>query len=136
MDPKLPSANAFAETGEAAVLHATDERLRCAICARRLGKTLTYLEETGDVPEPRQSWLLCEACGRAVREQMARSNVQSPMRLRVAIGVVSTERTPAARRARRGQLSDTGWIKLLFWAFILGLLAHLALIVIVAGMYR
>ena len=38
------------------------EVLRCAICERRVGDTLAYMDETGDVPEPRQSWLLCTAC--------------------------------------------------------------------------
>ncbi|HEX6123405.1 MAG TPA: hypothetical protein VFY89_09600, partial [Ktedonobacterales bacterium] len=127
------SSSIFTGTEREEVPRNTGERLRCSICARRLGKTLAYLEETGDVPEPRLSWLLCEACGMAVREQMARANLQSPLRLRVAVAMVSTERTPQARRAHFGQLSDSAWIKLLFWAFILGLLAHLIAIIIVAG---
>ncbi|MBF6592272.1 MAG: hypothetical protein IVW57_17305 [Ktedonobacterales bacterium] len=136
MDQKLPSANTVNDAWEAAVPRRADERPQCSICARRLGKTLAYLEETGDVPEPRQSWLLCEACSAAVHLQMERSQVRTPLRLRVAVALVSTERTPGARRARRGQLSDTAWIKLLFWAFILALLAHLAVIVLIAGIAR
>jgi hypothetical protein len=133
MEPRLPGSSAFAGTGEAEVPRNTGERLRCSICARHLGKTLIYLEETGDVPEPRQSWLLCETCNQAVHEQMARANIQTPLRLRVAVALVSTERTPEARRAHFGQLSDSAWFKLIFWAFLLGLLAHLAVIVFVAG---
>lgn len=133
MEPRLPDTSTFAGMGETKIPRHTGERLRCSICARRLGKTLNYLEETGDVPEPRQSWLLCEACSTAVHKQMAQTNLQSPLRLRVAVGMVSTERTPEARRAHFGQLSDSAWIKLLFWAFILGLLAHLIAIIIVAG---
>lgn len=121
-----------AGTREAAAPPNAGEPLRCSICARRLGKTISYLEETGDLPEPRQSWLLCEACNDAVHHQMAHSGVRKPLRLRFAVGLVATERTPAARRARRGQLSDTAWVKVLFWAFLLGLLAHLALIVFIA----
>ncbi len=134
MGRKLLGNNSVADAGQSEVRKRGHKRLRCSICARRLGDTLTYLEETGDVPEPRQSWLLCEACNSAVKEQMARAPVYSPMRLRVAIGIVSTERSPAARRARRGQLSDAGWIKLLFIAFIGGLIAHLIVIVIIAGL--
>lgn len=110
--------------------------LRCAICARRLGNAICYLEETGDVPPPRQSWMLCTTCNDAVKQQMALAPVRSPIRLRVAIGMVATERTPAARRARRGQLTDTSWYKLLFWAFLLAMLIHLALIVALAGIIK
>jgi hypothetical protein len=56
------------------------------------------------------------------------------------VGIVSTERTPLARRAHRrahrGELSDSAWIKLLFIAFIGGLIAHLIVIVIIAGLAR
>lgn len=94
---------------------------------------MTYLEETGDQEDERQSWMLCEACNDAVKRQMAQAPIRSPQRLRVAIALVSTERTPAARRMKRGQLSDAGWTKLLFWTFVLAMLAHLAVIVFVAG---
>jgi hypothetical protein len=108
--------------------------LRCAICARRLGQTLTYVEETGDVPEPRQSWLLCAACNAAVHEQMAQSPIRSPLRLRVAVGLVAAERTPEARRARYGQLSDQAWERFIFWSFVLAFLAHFAVMVAVAAL--
>lgn len=109
---------------------------RCSICQRRLGKTVHYLEETGDVPEPRQSWALCETCNAAVREQLATTALRSPVRLRVAIGLVASERTPAARRSHFGQMSDRHWERILFWSFLLAMLAHLVLIVIVAGIAR
>jgi hypothetical protein len=105
---------------------------RCAICQRRLGRSIHFLEETGDVPAPRQSWALCDSCNGAVREQMRLSPVRGSLRLRVAIGLVATERTPSARRARFGQLTDQRWESLLFWAFLLFMLAHLALIVFIA----
>lgn len=110
--------------------------MRCAICARRLGAAICYLEETGDVPPPRQSWMLCTACNDAVKEQMSLAPVHSPIRLRAAIGVVSTERTPAARRARRGQLTDKTWFKLFFWGALITMLVHLALIVALAGIIK
>lgn len=109
---------------------------RCAICQHRLGRSIHFLEETGDVPEPRQSWALCDTCNDAVREQMRLSPMRGSLRLRVAIGLVATERTPAARRARFGELSDQRWEKLLFWAFLLFMLGHLALIVIIAQIAR
>jgi hypothetical protein len=67
---------------------------------------------------------------------MRLSSLRGDLRLRVAIGLVATERTPAARRARFGQLSDQHWEALLFWAFLLFMLAHLAIIVFVAYIAR
>lgn len=136
MDHKLAARDASCRTGITSTRDGVNASMRCSICARHLGRTVAYLEETGEVPEPRQEWVLCEPCADAVRHQMEQAPVHSPLRLRVAVALVATERTPQARRARRGQLSDTQWINVLFWAFILGLLAHLALIVAVAGMTR
>jgi hypothetical protein len=109
------------------------EELRCAICERRLHATLVYLEETGgDIPEPHRSWLLCASCNEAVHEQLQRAPVRSPLRLRVAVGLVAAERTPTARRERFGQLSDLSWERLLFWSFIIAFMLHLAVMVFVA----
>lgn len=105
---------------------------RCAICQRRLGDSIHFLEETGAVPEPRQSWALCGSCNDAVREQMRRSPIRGDLRLRVAVGLVATERAPTARRTHFGELSDRRWEALLFWLFLLAMLGHLALIVLVA----
>ena len=113
--------------------HTKTERMRCAICERRLGKTLHYLEETGDVPTPRQSWALCDVCNTAVRRQITNSTVSGPLRLRVAVGLVASERTPTARKANYGQMSDRHWETILFWSFLLFMLAHLAFIVVVAS---
>ncbi len=88
------------------------------------------------MPEPRLSWVLCEECNAAVHEQMDLVPIRSPLRLRVAVGVVSTERTPEARRARLGQMSDTAWMKLFFWLFLITMLVHLGVIVAIAGIIK
>lgn len=72
----------------------------------------------------------------AVREQMSASPVRGDLRLRIAVGLVATERTPNARRARFGQLSDERWETLLFWSFLLFMLGHLAIVVVVAYFVR
>jgi hypothetical protein len=110
--------------------------LRCGICSRRLGSSVYFVEETGDVPEPRGSWALCRACNDAVHEQLEASPVRSPLRLRIAVGLVATDRTPAARRARFGELSDRSWMKLFFWLFLITMLIHLAVIVAIAGIIK
>jgi hypothetical protein len=108
------------------------EQLRCEICERRLGKSLFFVEETGDVPPPRRSWVLCEVCNEAVHAQMELAPVQSAVRLRVAVGLVATSRTPSARRARLGQLSDQTWTKVFLWLLPITMIIHLAIIVIIA----
>ena len=110
--------------------------LRCAICERKLGKSLHFVEETGDVPEPRGSWLLCDECDAAVHEQLARTPIQSPLRLRIAVGLAASERTPAARRAAFGQMSDRSWALLFLWLLPLTMIVHLAIIVWVAGLIK
>lgn len=121
------------ESVAAAMTHAP---AHCSICQKRLGRSIHFLDETGDVPEPKLSWALCDACNTAVREQMAQSPVRGALRLRVAVALVSTDRTPAARRARIGQLSDQHWESLLFWAFLLFMLGHLAVIVFIASIIK
>lgn len=112
------------------------EALRCSICTRRLGKWVFFVEETGDVPEPKQSWALCSACNEAVHGELERSTVQSPLRLRIAVGMVASERTPQARRANFGQMSDAAWIKLFGWLFFITMIVHLVVVVLVAGINR
>jgi hypothetical protein len=58
--------------------------------------------------------------------------IQSPVRLRVAVGLVSTIRTPAARRSRLGQLSDESWTKVFLWLLPITMIVHLAVIVVIA----
>ena len=112
------------------------QRMRCDICNHRLRGAISFVEETGDVPEPRQAWVLCGTCNRAVRDEVIRSGVQSPVRLRIAVGLVAAERTPEARRSRMGQLSDESWGKLFLWLFPITMIIHLAVIVAIAGWIR
>jgi len=135
MDQWTPTEATYPTSRDVSALQ-THAPTRCSICQRRLGRSIHFLDETGDVPEPRLSWELCDACNSAVREQMTQSPVRGAMRLRVAVALVATERTPEARRARIGQMSDQHWEAFLFWAFLLFMLGHLVLIVIVASIAK
>jgi hypothetical protein len=132
MDYSLSTGSEPAQVRPSGAGEQRADELRCAICERRLGSTLVFVEETNDVPEPRRSWLLCQACDAAVHEQLDRAPTRSPLRLRIAVGLVAAERTPTARRARFGQLADLTWERLLFWSFILAFAVHLAVMVFVA----
>jgi hypothetical protein len=62
--------------------------------------------------------------------------VQSPLRLRVAVGLVASERTPQARREHFGQMTDESWGRMFLWLLPIVMLIHLAIIVIIAGFAR
>jgi hypothetical protein len=112
------------------------EQLRCSICTRRLRGSIAYLDETGDVPEPRQSWALCPMCDSAVRAELARSPVQGPLRVRIAVGLVAAERSPHAWRVPRSGLRDDQWLTFLFWGFGIAMVIHLMVIAWIAMLIR
>jgi hypothetical protein len=89
--------------------------------------------EPEGVPEPRQQWTLCKRCHEALLVQMRRSPVRTPLRLRIAMGLVAAERSPQAYYvAPRRQLSDRTWIVVLAWGFGIAMILHLILIVMLA----
>lgn len=83
-------------------------------------------------PEPRQMWTLCKRCHRALLVEMRRSPVRSPLRLRIAMGIVAAERSPHAYRRGRLVMSDRRWIVILGWGFAIAMVLHLMLIVMLA----
>ena len=136
MEPGLGVDNATIPPHDAEPFAGRTRDIRCDICARRVGKNICYVEETGDVSGPRGSWVLCTECNNAVHEELRRSPVRGGSRIRVAVGMVATERTPSARRANFGQMSDRAWFKLFFWLVLITMLVHLAIIVAIAGIVK
>jgi len=53
-------------------------------------------KEPLEAPEPRQEWILCKPCQQALLVEMDRSSIRSPVRLRIAMGLVAAERSPKA----------------------------------------
>jgi hypothetical protein len=108
--------------------------LHCSICTNRIWFDAVDVKEPDGVPEPRLSWVLCKACYQVLQDQMQRSPLQSPLRLRIAMGLVASERWPHAYSTRmREYVNDRRWIIFMAAAFIIAMLVHLALIVIIAG---
>ena len=68
----------------------------CSICTDRIWFDAVPLMEPEDVPEPRHAWVLCRQCYQALMIEMRRSPVRSPLRLRIAMGLVAAERSPKA----------------------------------------
>jgi hypothetical protein len=108
---------------------------RCSICTRHVWFSPTYLTEPEGVPEPRLSWTLCKRCQNALNLEMQRSPILSPLRLRIAMGMVASYYWPGAYSTRvRAYISDRKWIVSIAVLFIVAMLLHLVLIVMIAGM--
>lgn len=105
-------------------------RRRCSICERKLEQTAYYLTESDDAPAPQQAWLLCATCNTAVQMELARADLRSPVRTRVAVGLVGSVRSPA-HRAKWWQeryweeLDDHGWNRLIWWFFMIVAFGHI-----------
>jgi hypothetical protein len=107
---------------------------RCAICTSRIWFAPVDIIEPEAVPEPRLSWLLCKACYKVVLAEVRRSPVRSPLRLRIAMGIVASERSPQAYPTRvHTLLNDRKWIIFIAVGFIVALILHLMLIVMIAA---
>ena len=70
--------------------------IRCSICTGLIWFHPIALKEPDEAPEPRREWMLCKACHQALLVEMNRSSIRSPVRLRIAIGLVAAERSPRA----------------------------------------
>lgn len=109
--------------------------LRCSVCTGRIWFDPVHLMEPEDVTEQRLSWTLCKPCYRALLVEMRRSPIRTPLRLRIAMGMVASERWPQAYPTKiRTSLSDYKWFAFIAVGFVVAMIAHLALIVMVAGM--
>ena len=109
---------------------------RCSICNSRIwGRPLRIMEPEG-VPEPRLTWALCKPCYNSLLNEMRVSPVRSPLRLRIAMGIVASDRWPQAYPTRlRLYISDRRWIVFIMVGLIVAMVVHLALIVAIAGLH-
>lgn len=109
---------------------------KCSICQRRVWLTAVPLIEPEGVPEPRNTWTLCKRCYQALVLEMRRSPVQSPLRLRIAMGLVAAEFWPHAYPTRvSAYINDHKWIVFMAIGFIVAMLLHLAIIVMIPYLY-
>lgn len=103
----------------------------CSVCTRSIWFSPIVLKEPRGAPEPHRTWVLCKSCHEALLIEMRRSPLRSPLRLRIALGLVAAERSPTAygqKPHRHDQHRIVGIAVILFIAMIL----HLALIVALA----
>lgn len=108
----------------------------CSICNNRIWFAPIRIREPEGVPPPRLEWVLCKECHGALLYEVRRSPVRSPLRLRIAVGIVAAERWPYSYPTKTQQSSvDRHLILFMAISFIVAMLLHLALIVIIAGLH-
>jgi hypothetical protein len=64
---------------------------------------------------------------------MRLSPIRTPLRLRIAIGLVASERSPYVYAPAHKPLSDRAWIIIMAWGFAIAMVLHLILIVMLAS---
>jgi hypothetical protein len=111
---------------------------RCSICTSFTWFYPIALIEPLEAPEPRREWVLCKSCHRALLVEMARSSIRSPMRLRIAMGLVAAERSPRAYinsnvREYQSFRREFAWFT---WAMILFGLFHVVIFIILLSIPR
>ncbi|HEY7417522.1 MAG TPA: hypothetical protein VH593_20230 [Ktedonobacteraceae bacterium] len=108
---------------------------RCSVCTCRIWFEPIRVIEPEDAPEARLSWTLCNGCYQTLLRELRRSPIRSPLRLRIAMGMVAAERWPQAYSTQlRNYIYDRRWIVFMTAAFITAMILHLVVILIIAGM--
>src|SRR5215813_10015461 len=93
----------------------------CSICARRIWFDPISIHEPEGVPVPRNSWVLCKECHGLLMTEFRRSPVRSPLRLRIAMGLIAAERSPYAYGVRT-YLRDQRRFLGIAWVLIVAML--------------
>src|SRR5256884_7368059 len=97
---------------------------------------LGTLKDQEAFPTPRHSWILCQECYQALLVEMRRSPIRTPLRLRIAMGLVASERWPQSYSSSFIMLGDRKKILFIAWTFVIAMILHLALIVMIAFIAR
>jgi hypothetical protein len=109
----------------------------CDVCGRRIVGSGYYFEETEPAPEPRRMWTLCEACAEMAQREVERTSVRSPLRLRIAMGIVASERGSGGTPGREVAEDDSGfnrWLVAVVWiAFAVHALAFILVAAVIAA---
>jgi hypothetical protein len=108
----------------------------CSICNNRIWFSPIRIREPEGVPPPRLDWVLCKECHGTLLYEVRRSPVRSPLRLRIAVGIVAAERWPHGYPTKTQQIANDRRVFLFIAiSFIVAMVLHLALIVIIAGFH-
>jgi hypothetical protein len=73
---------------------------RCEVCTKHTANRMFVLHEHLELaasPLASRTWRLCEGCAAAVVTEMQRTALYTPLRVRIAVGMVAAERRPPRR---------------------------------------
>ena len=108
----------------------------CSICNNRIWFGPIRIREPEGVPQPRLAWVLCKECHGELLDEVRRSPIRTPLRLRIAVGIVAAERWPHGYPTKTQQAaSDRRLVLFIAISFIVAMLLHLVLIVMIAGLH-
>lgn len=108
--------------------------IRCSICTSLIWSRPIAIIEPDEAPEPRQQWMLCQSCYELLLAELLRSAIHSPLRLRIAIGIVAAERSPKAYvNEQQAFQREFAWFT---WAMVLFGLLHVAIFIILLAVPR
>ncbi|HEU5438559.1 MAG TPA: hypothetical protein VFU88_04650 [Ktedonobacterales bacterium] len=113
-------------------------RGRCDVCGQQLRPRAFYLEEDADLPDPRQAWTVCSVCEEDIRRRLEQAPLQTVHRVRVAVGLVASERAgTSALRARvpdldGDQRADRRMERLLITFFLVCFAVHALVFILIA----
>ena len=108
---------------------------RCSICADAIWFHPIALKEPVGAPEPRREWVLCHSCHEALLTQMRLSPIRSPLRLRIAMGLVAAERSPQAYGVRAHMRDQRRFVGIAL-TLIVAMLLHLGVIIYLATLMK
>jgi hypothetical protein len=80
--------------GATVTLQPETTSIRCAICGQRSSGPLYRVVESDLSDDEPRSWLLCVDCAAAVRQEVERADLRTPLRVRIAVGIVALQRRP------------------------------------------
>lgn len=109
----------------------------CDVCGGQLRPHAYYLEEEVDVPDPRQSWTLCPVCIEAIERRLTQAPLQAPHRMRVAVGLVASERADPHTMSERvsaaegDRLAERHFERWLVMFFLLCFIVHALVFVLI-----
>jgi hypothetical protein len=113
---------------------------RCEVCGQPLGAHGYYMQEEPDAISLPQAWTLCHECSEAVSRHIERLSLPVAQRLRIAVGLVASERvSPTILQARipdaaRERRIERHTVRLLIWVILILFVIHaLAFIVVMVA---
>jgi hypothetical protein len=119
--------------GATASLQPETTSIRCAICERRSSGPLYRVVESIPLDDDPRSWLLCVHCATAVRQEVERADLRTPLRVRIAVGIVALQRRSRHYHFWNEQFweedDDEGQTRIVKW-FIFGLVIFKTLFIV------